>query len=310
MKKQTIKLIALFLSVLVLLSLAGCSSNIENTTGGEENKTIETSAADCIIDGRDLYFVDAETKKEWKEPLAKLLSNVLIPYGEHGEILGYEATIDSKLPVIPQCYECGLLDITMDGVPELLVHPFGYSGSSGTATYFVYNIYSGQRLGEIDGGNGQSWCFYYNTEYDSVDLIGQYWLRGGWEWRERYITEAWYDEASMECFEMQHFCTTHEITGEQTDIVDEDPDDMFYTATWVESYPNTTYYVGHQESYLDDYYAEYNEFIMTHIRIPETELILFNWDDVSADEDDYATKGAKMAEALISSDQEFIKPIG
>lgn len=310
MKKQTIKLIALFLSVLVLLSLAGCSSNIENSTGEEDNKTIEASAPDCIINGRDLYFVDAETKKEWKEPLAKLLSNVLIPYGEHGEILGYEATIDFKLPVIPQCYECGLLDITMDGVPELLVHPYGYHGSSGTATYFVYNIYSGQKLGEIDGGNGQSWCFYYNTEYDSINLIGQYWLRGGWDWRERYITEAWYDEASMGCFEIQHFRTTHEITGEQTDIVDEDPDDMFYTATWIESYPNTTYYVGHQEAYLDDYYAEYNEFIMTHIRIPETELILFGWDDVSTDEDDYVTKGAKMAEALISSDQEFIKPIG
>jgi hypothetical protein len=30
---------------------------------------------------------------------------------------------------------------------------------------------------------------------------------------------------------------------------------------------------------------------------------------VSTDEDDYATKGAKMAEALISSNQEFIKSL-
>lgn len=196
----------------------------------------------------------------------------------------------------------------MDGVPELLVHPFGYFGSSGTATYFVYNIYSGQKLGEIDGGNGQSWCLYYNTEYDSVDLIGQYWLRGGWAWRDRYITEVYYDESIMECFEAQQFRTSHEITGEQTDIVDEDPDDMFYTATWVESYPSTTYYVNRQEVYLDDYYAEYNHFIKTCIRIPETELILISWDNVSDDEDDYATKGAKMAEALVTSEQEFILP--
>ena len=307
MKKRGIKLIALILLSMVILSFVGCAQN-ENDINRDSDINAKTSAPNCKINGREFYFVSDEVKQEWKEPLAKLLSNVLIPYGEHGEILGYEATIDPKAPVIPQCYECGLLDITMDGVPELLVHPFGYFGSSGTATYFVYNIYSGQKLGEIDGGNGQSWCLYYNTEYDSVDLIGQYWLRGGWAWRDRYITEVYYDESIMECFEAQQFRTSHEITGEQTDIVDEDPDDMFYTATWVESYPDTTYYVNRQEVYLDDYYAEYNHFLKTCIRIPETEFILISWDDVSDDEDDYATKGAKMAEALVTSEQEFILP--
>ena len=307
MKKQRIKLIALILLSMVILSFVGCTQK-ENDIDSDSDINARASVPNCKINGREFYFVSDEAKQEWKEPLAKLLSNVLIPYGEHGEILGYEATIDPKVPVIPQCYECGLLDITMDGVPELLVHPFGYFGSSGTATYFVYNIYSGQKLGEIDGGNGQSWCLYYNTEYDSVDLIGQYWLRGGWAWRDRYITEVYYDESIMECFEAQQFRTSHEITGEQTDIVDEDPDDMFYTATWVESYPSTTYYVNRQEVYLDDYYAEYNHFVKTCIRIPETELILISWDDVSDDEDDYTTKGAKMAEALVTSEQEFILP--
>ena len=307
MKKQRIKLIALILLSMVILSFVGCTQK-ENDIDSDSDINARASVPNCKINGREFYFVSDEVKQEWKEPLAKLLSNVLIPYGEHGEILGYEATIDPKAPVIPQCYECGLLDITMDGVPELLVHPFGYFGSSGTATYFVYNIYSGQKLGEIDGGNGQSWCLYYNTEYDSVDLIGQYWLRGGWAWRDRYITEVYYDESIMECFEAQQFRTSHEITGEQTDIVDEDPDDMFYTATWSESYPSTTYYVNRQEVYLDDYYAEYNHFVKTCIRIPETELILISWDDVSGDEDDYTTKGAKMAEALVTSEQEFILP--
>ena len=66
MRKQTINLVALFLSGLLLLSLAGCSSNNENVPNRETNKTDETSAADCIINGRELYFIDAETKKEWK----------------------------------------------------------------------------------------------------------------------------------------------------------------------------------------------------------------------------------------------------
>ena len=94
--------------------------------------------------------------------------------------------------------------------------------------------------------------------------------------------------------------------GEKTNIADEDPDDIFYTATWLENYPNTTYGVNNQAVYLDDYYAEYDWFVQNCIRIPETELLLFSWDDVSDDEDDYITKGEKMAHALISSSQQFI----
>ena len=305
-KNRLIKIITLILISQVCLSAVSCSRKVPEADaeqGGEE-----TLKADCIIAGKEIYFVKDEEKREWKASLAKLLGNVLVPYGEYGEILGYEATLDPNAPIIPQCFQCGLLDITLDGVPELLVHPLGYHGSSGTATYFVYNIFSGQKLGEIDGGNGQSWCFYYDTEYGSLDLIGQYWLRGGWAWRERYITEVFYEKSIMECMEAQFLRTSHEITGEQTDIKDEDPDDMFYTATWVETYTDTKYYVHGNEVYLDEYYSEYNHFIKTHIRIPETELILFSWDDVSDEEDDYTVKGVKMAEALITSEQKFILP--
>lgn len=308
MKKQIFKIISILLLSAFLLTIIGCSSKDKNGDDSGEAVTPQAYLADCTVNGRDFFFVDYAAKTEWKAPLTKLLSNILVPYGEHGEILGYEATIDSNAPTIPQCYRCGLLDVTMDGVPELLVHPFGYFGSSGTATYFVYNIYSGQKLGEIDSGNSQSLCFYYDTENERLDLIGQYWLRGGWPWRGRYITKFSYDEAIMECYCIEYLHTEHDIDGEKTDIVDEDPNDMFYTATWVETYPNTKYYVYSSEVYLDDYYAEYDKFVRNYIRIPETELVLFDWDEVSDEEDSYAVKGEKMAEALITSTQEFISP--
>ena len=57
---------------------------------------------------------------------------------------------------------------------------------------------------------------------------------------------------------------------------------------------------------MDDYYEEYDWFIQNCIRIPETELILIDWDDVTEDGDDYVTKGEKMAQALITSSQMFI----
>ena len=110
----------------------------------------------------------------------------------------------------------------------------------------------------------------------------------------------------MECLETRWFHTVHEIAGEQTDIVDVNPEDVLYTVTWVETYPNTTYYVYNNEVYLDDYYAEYNCFVTKYIRIPEAELVLFSWDEVSNDEDDYITKAKKMAEALTTSKQKFI----
>lgn len=305
-KNRFVRLIAIVLIGIILITIVSCKSKDDQASNYVNNENANIADADCIINGQEIYFVSDESKKEWKKPLAKLLSNVLVPYGEHGEIMGYEAAIDPNAPVIPQNYECGLLDITGDGTPELLVHPFGYHGSSGTATYFVYNIYSGQKLGEIDGGNDQSWCFFYNTEYGDLDLVGQYWLRGGWPWRGRYITKVFYDESVMECYEVSYLHTEHDINGEKTDIVDEDPNDGVYTATWVETYPNTTYYVYSNEVYLDDYYAEYNNFLMTCIRIPETELVLIDWDDVAEDGDDYAIRGEKMAQALISSNQRFI----
>ena len=87
---------------------------------------INQETAKYIIKGKEIVFVDDELKKEWKEPLAKLLSNVLVPYGEHGEIMGYEAAVDPNAPTIPGSLECGLLDITRDGIPGLSVWIFWF----------------------------------------------------------------------------------------------------------------------------------------------------------------------------------------
>ncbi len=299
MMKRIVAFIILFI---ISLSLFACEK--EKT---DENKSIDQGAdVKRIINGNEIVFVDDELKDDWKEPLAKLLSNVLVPYGEHGEIMGYEAAVDPNAPTIPGSLECGLLDITRDGIPELLVYPFGYFGSSGTATYFIYDIFTGEKLGSIGGGISESWCEYYYSETDEIKLVGQYWLRGGWEERDRYILTTAYYEEHGEYHGSPYLHSYHRIAGEQTDIVDEDPDDMYYTATWIESYPETLYYIEGKEVYLDDYYEEYDWFIQNCIRIPETELILIDWDDVIEDGDDYVTKGEKMAQALITSSQMFI----
>ena len=279
----------------VLLATVGCG-----TGRGEESNGTERQA-DCVVGGKAYDFVGDEVKKEWEEPLARLLSNVYLPYGENGDILGYEATVDPHAPVIPQSYACGLFDVTGDGVPELLVYPLGYGGSSGNATYFVYNFYSGQKLGEIDGGNAQSLCLYHDTEKGDTDIFGRYWLRGGWAYRGRYITEVTYDEMLMECFQSTYLSTSHDVEQEET--VDEDGEMMID-----EIYSNTEYYVYGKEVSIDDYYAEYDSFSVRYVRIPETELVTVRWSDVTEDADDYVTRGQKMARALLQTDQAFLAP--
>jgi len=290
----------------MLLLLAGC---VYQSKDGNEEAPAQSPAADCVINGRGFYFVKDEVRQTWTEPLAKLLSNVRVPYGDgRGDILGYQASMDPHAPVIPQSYSCGLLDVTGDGIPELLVFPEGFTGSSGTATYYVYNFYSGQKLGSIEGGMGQSICFYYNTASDDLDLVGEYWIQSGWSWRGRFTDKIYYDDMLMECWSSNYLFIEHDIDNEKIDVVEEASDELSGTEAWLEIYPNTEYYVNGSAVSLDKYYSEYERFVRESIRIPETELILFAWRDVADSEDDYAVRGRKMAEALVNSRQEFLLP--
>lgn len=294
------KVIISILLIAMHLSFTGCYFQKEEKD--------QMRNADCIIDGKEIFFVDDTVKKEWKAPLTKLLSNVLISYfdftGDIGsEYIDYRATVDPNEPTIPECYDCGLLDITRDGIPELLVSPYGYSGSSLRKTYFIYDIYTGEKLGSIFGGADQSWCEYLYLETGNIDLTGQYWTRCGCDQRDRYITTVDFCEETNEYQEYIYLHTFHQIASETTDIVDEDPDDGIYQATWIESYSGTIYYIFDEETSLDQYF---DQFVQSCIKIPETELILIAWEDVREDSGDYPVRGEKMAAALISSKQEYI----
>lgn len=283
---------------LVLLSTIVFSCFIYTVDDVKDKDTYSLSE-DCIINGRKITFIDHSDKTDWIEPLAKLLANQSLPYGEHGELIGYKVTIDPDAPSIPPCYACGLFDITMDGVPELLVHPLGYFGSSGTSTYFIYDIYTGDMIGEINGGNAESWCVYYDTNADDCIIVGQYWLRYGWPERNRYLLTVEYDQEINKYCELEYLRSNHMIEAEKVSENEE-------TEYWEEYYPDTSYYIYGKETSLDSYCEELDRFTASCVRIAETELIMIGWGSVTGENDDYVTKGRKMANALISSDQELI----
>ena len=302
MKKIFLKLTISFLTIALLFTNIGCEAkNDEHSTDRES----------CVIGEKEFFFIDDATKQEWKEPIAKLLSNELVPYGERGDILGYKPTLDPKLPAVPQNYRCGLLDLTNDGIPELLVQPFGSFGSSGIAEYFAYNIYSGQKIGELEDGMGDSWCFYYNTEFDYLELCGEYWHRSGVFWLGYYMYESIYDEQYMQSSTYQRLHAGYEL---QTMGDPEDGDyikptkNAFYDASDVGICKEIDYYINTKSVSEDEYFSECEKKSSVLIKIPETALVLIDWDDVSDDGDDCLQKAEKMAEALVNTKQKFIIP--
>lgn len=280
------------------LTCAACSKDPVTDSGSPR--------ADLIVDGTPVLYVDEAQKQTWEEPIARLLANVEIPYGEGGEILGV-APLDPDSPSVPRNYRCGLLDIDLDGTPELLVHPDGYFGSSGCATYFAYDIHTGRRVGVIDDGGGtDTWCLYYSTEEKCFRLVGQYWLRGGWAARSRYLSFLEYDVESGEYQNSVYLHTFHAIDLERDESGDPDPTDDVDVIVVDEIYSDMAYTINGESSYLDEYYHAYDQFVASHIRIPETALQLIGWDDVSEDEDSYEEKAKKMAKALVSTNQAFL----
>ena len=71
---------------------------------------------------------------------------------------------------------------------------------------------------------------------------------------------------------------------------------------------STVYEVYDKESDMFGYYSAMNEFLTTHVLIPETRISSIVWDDVSSDEEAQEIRAEKMADALLSSDQKFIAP--
>ena len=294
------RIILILVCVLMLIFGAGCAES----GAGQVDEDIDM----CIVNGRKMYFLADKEKKKLRKPLEKLLSNEtheIYADTPRGEIIGYEP-YDKDEPTVPEGYACGLYDVTKDGIPELLVLPRGYNGSSGALTYYIYDLESYECIGTIDSGNAGSWCVYYFVELDELRSVGSYWRRGGWQERYRVMTFLTYDERQRAYGEESFLYAWLGIDGER--VEEGEVLDGVYIANWVESYPYAYYKVRGKDAYLDEYYAELDWFNASFVRIPETELQMISWGDVCDDDDDRFERAEKMVDALLSTTQEFILP--
>ena len=156
---------AILLCCVALFGLFGCG------------KAEETNY--CRVNGATVNFMSASEREKLREPLEKLILEALALEPVTDDFYDYIKLFDADSPTVIPGIEYGLFDVNLDGVPELFVHPYGYTGSSGTATYSVFDIYRGENIGVIQSGQ-DDWCVYVESGTSKLVIMGEYITRGGW----------------------------------------------------------------------------------------------------------------------------------
>ncbi len=265
--------------VLLLLPLVGCSK-------------VRSSAKDpfdsYVGEYKSIYVSDEE-KAAWFAPIVKLISNQeeLIE-DEYGRGLGYEAPRPNE-PSISYGWSIGLFDVTMDGVPEVIVNCGG--GSSGCVFLEVYDIFSGQEIGNMDSnGKDGCWGIYYNLETGKYFPLGSYSWNSGWDTELRYITTISYNE---------------ELQGYNESC-------LFYARYF---YEDSDYAVAHiscsvngEDVIEPNYQYRMTRFYQENCLLPQTGIKMYSWSSVSDSDDSYQERAEKMARMLLyGSGQQFVR---
>lgn len=246
----------------------------------------------------DIYATDAQ-KEQWREALVKLISNQAVPCGEDGALTEYKPPRPDE-PSISEGWSMGLFDITRDGVPELLVNLGG--GSAGNDYFYVYDIFSGQMLCQLNGGGDCAWGTYLDVANDTYVPIGRYDWRSGYFGSMHYITTVEYDKKSKEYDERTLFHAEYE----HNNVLKYDENGEIIDLELKIEY--CIFEVGDESVYFQDYHYKVTEFYQTHSLVPHTGLKLYRWEDVADEADDATERAEKMAQMLLfGSGQQFVR---
>lgn len=246
-----------------------------------------------VIYGRTIYFLSEEEREKLREPLVALLSNEQKPVYDdsvHGEMTGFEAE-DPDSPSVMTGYACALWDVTADGIPELLIHPWGYYGSGGWITYYAYDIYTGEQVDTIESGMDEDICLYYGLDTRDLCVVKTYSSRNG------------YGEDSDHTSIYPHG--------------DGNAPDLYMTCGYYLQYDKSAYV---WEEYTEvrcsinlkpverwEYTNILHDFYRDYVRIPETEMVVIDYFDEKNDYNgDRFARAEARADALLSSPQQFV----
>ncbi len=312
-----LRITVLFIILSLLMICVGCDKKLPSDTSAQSSSQTPARGEEGTENAKYIYktkyinvdFITNEDKEAWRDPLIKLLSNVKNPtYDKGGDHIGYTCPYPDQ-PAIEKGFQIALFDVNTDGTPELLVNAGG--GSAGNAFYYVYDILTGTELGSIDGGHEGSWCTYFNHANGKYESIGQFEWRSGWMGKIRFVNKAAITqttESGVFLHEVAWMTAYYDINTAVTEIPDGEGGTDYDFAT-EEIYPGVRFWVNESLASIDDYFAAQDYFTENYVRIAETGILLIDWNDITNEGDANTTKAEKMANALLSSDQQFVVPL-
>ena len=271
MKKYREKIL-IVLSALLIIStlLTACGKEKAPEPSVPENKDVAPD---------EITYVTSDQKEAWRKPLEKLLANVGDTFNA-AEDPDYDDILS-----IPKGYDCGLLDVNFDSIPEVVIN-FG-GGTAGNATYSIYDLYTGREIGFFDGAIQDAWCVYYDTAAKTLCHMSEFKLREGWDKSHHVLARLNYQLEENEYHGQWHLW--------RTEVVDQSGDLLY-----------CNYKLDGKAATAEAYAAAHAAFQQNCQMQNGTRMVLISWSDVSDSEDDAKTRGRKMAEALLSSEQAFI----
>jgi hypothetical protein len=215
---------------------------------------------------RDVYpikenqylFIDGKENEVWKNCLEYFISNRALKQIEEG--------VGS--------YAVGLMDVTLDGVPEIFLAYRG--GSMGNRPFQIYDLRSAQKLGYYDGSVGGG---IYPVKSSDGEVI---WLSEG-------------------CFRGPDLGIVDFLVRILPEFGERylAADSLFHKAENRKDGKEAFYSVGNENKTLSkaEYYEEYGKFRDSHRRIPFAEMKLVEWNSIEAESKQEIA--SEMAEALL-----------
>lgn len=245
----------------------------------------------CRVNGTTFEFLSDKETEKLREPLEKLILEALALEPVTDDDYDYVKLFDAENPTVIPGIEYGLLDVNFDGVPELFVHPYGYTGSSGNATYSVFDIYSGENIGVIQSGQ-DDWCVYLETGTNELVIMGEYITRGGWTDHSYACVMLGFDSGTGGITE-RYVLSSHNsyIGSDNSDVND----------GW-----SAVYYVDEEKTGPEIYLHTAKTLNESYARIPETKLVFIrdeHFYDLDISKEEHARY---IVDALLSTGQRFI----
>ena len=279
MKKLLVLLICL-----LALSAASCEKeNARSTSDDTQGLTEESASAESVTEESVTEEATAE-ESATKETAA----DVIAPYfyiSELERMTWKEKIIDVVSSL--ECYEekeygclgVALMDLNFDNMPELVVTYMG--GSMHNVGVKIYDLESGEELSMLGATPG------YGYADGNLYLC----MRRSDEGNYIIVNEGGLRDGLM-------FFSVISTLNDQFKL-----DTVFVKGEDVEG--NISYYCGGNEVDKTEFEKQKNQFENDYKEITETQIKVVLWDSIDADNKSEAI--SMMADALINSEQQFIK---